>query len=171
MKTYDPENQIFTIGGNRVIFSLQDAVFITGLPVDAEPVTGIDDQHAEVCRELLGKYEELKVSSKDRNVKLSLLRDKFAVLPDGYLEQDDLMPYVRAYVLYIIGSVILPDTTGVYVPIMYLQLLRNKEDFNRYAWGAALLCHLHISLGNIFEKDSKCLAGSIFSLLVSKCVC
>lgn len=66
-------------------------------------------------------------------VKLSFLRAKFAVLPEQNRSKDDLILYVRVYVLNIIELVILIDKTNNFVLFIYFRLFKTKEDFYRYA--------------------------------------
>ncbi|KAH7849015.1 hypothetical protein Vadar_011747 [Vaccinium darrowii] len=135
---------------------------MTGLPVDGKAVTDFD-----------GDYEQTYITYLKKNskwgrtgcVKLNWLRDNFMDIPETALNyHEEFMYYVRAYVLYIIGTIIVPDKTGTFALICYLPLLKDVTDFNKYAWGAALLAHLHHCLDNWLDKKSDCLAGHTYSL-------
>ncbi|KAG5523278.1 hypothetical protein RHGRI_035187 [Rhododendron griersonianum] len=62
-----------------------------------------------------------------------------SVLIDSYREQDDvakssveILPYVRAYVLYLIGSIVIPDKTEVKVSGIFLPLLEDIKEIGKY---------------------------------------
>ncbi|KAM7460802.1 hypothetical protein LguiA_028923 [Lonicera macranthoides] len=97
-----------------------------------------------VCTQYLGKNGK---AGKTGCVRLRWLRENFEKLPEDVPEgSEQFMWHVRAYVLYIIGSMILPNKSGAYVSISLLPLLKQKDDFNKYSWGAALLAHLRKSV-------------------------
>ncbi|KAM7468894.1 hypothetical protein LguiA_007077 [Lonicera macranthoides] len=81
------------------------------------------------------------------------------------------MWHIRAYVLYIIGSVILPIKFGAYISISFLPLLQQKDDFNKYSWGAALLAHLRKCIKACLAKNSTCVAGHTYSLILFAIKC
>ncbi|KAM7460803.1 hypothetical protein LguiA_028924 [Lonicera macranthoides] len=165
---YDPESGVFNFGPEKVFLSLEDVVYITGLPVDGKAVTGLEGDHTTSSEKLLGKNGRIKENSRGKlkergSVKLTWLRENFAAVPKN-IDEEKLMCYVRAYVLYIIGSVVCPDKSAT-VPLMFLRLLRKEEDFNRYSWGAAMLAHLHMCLKEWYKGGTTCLAGHTLSLM------
>ncbi|WOK98476.1 hypothetical protein Cni_G07188 [Canna indica] len=54
--------------------------------------------------------------------------------------------YVRAYFLYIFGCVVFPDTPKMTISCEYLQFLKDITKVNDYAWGVAMLAHMHSGL-------------------------
>ncbi|KAH7843012.1 hypothetical protein Vadar_011778 [Vaccinium darrowii] len=53
---YNKENRLFEFGGNRVLFGLEDVLYMIGLPVDGEAVNGLDgEDYPETCTKYLGK--------------------------------------------------------------------------------------------------------------------
>lgn len=80
----------------------------------------------------------------DINLSLLLMWMKAKMLRDSL--DMDIMHYVRAYLLYLIGSIILLNTSKATVPVLYLQLFGNVDIINQYVWSAALLVNLHFYL-------------------------
>lgn len=167
LSCYDAELRLFKFGGQNVLFGLEDIVYMTGLNVDGDAVSGWDGDFEGVCQTYL--RNEGKVG-KTGCVSLAWLRKNFEDVPARALDDpEEFFCYVRAYVLFIIGCFVCPDPSGKFVSISFLRLLNTKEDFNRYAWGAALLAHLHRSLDSFFNPKTKGnLAGHSYSLMVSK---
>lgn len=58
----------------------------------------------------------------------------------------DWLHYLRAYLLYIIGSYIIPDSSHAYVSAFYLPLLHDVSAVGSYAWGEAALANFHDSM-------------------------
>ncbi|KAM7464804.1 hypothetical protein LguiB_012366 [Lonicera macranthoides] len=117
-----------------------------------------------VCTQYLGKNGK---AGKTGCVRLRWLRENFEKLPKDVPEgSEQFMWHVRAYVLYIIGSMILPNKSGAYVSISLLPLLKQKDDFNKYSWGAALLAHLRKCIKACLDKNGTCVAGHTYSLML-----
>lgn len=89
------------------------------------------------------------------------------------LSKENFEFYVRAYALYVIGSIIAPDGSGAHVPVFYLPLLEDIDKINGYAWGASLLVNLQVSICKVVNpKPGKQIGGTnitgfVYSLLVS----
>ncbi|MFQ6649542.1 hypothetical protein Gotur_022669 [Gossypium turneri] len=56
------------------------------------------------------------------------------------------MQAVRAYIIHLIGGVLMPDTNGSTVHLMYLPLLSNLHNTRSYSWGSAILAMLYREL-------------------------
>lgn len=75
------------------------------------------------------------------------VRKTFMVVPPVIHENsDEFRQHVRATALYVIGCIVMPDTSGSAVSSSYLGLLENIEEIKYCAWGAALLAQTHHSL-------------------------
>lgn len=61
-----------------------------------------------------------------------------------------LEPYVKAYLLYLLGQVVFPNTSRT-IAAMYLPLL-DLQKINDYAWGAAAIATLKVSMGKAKVK-------------------
>ncbi|KAK1263125.1 hypothetical protein QJS04_geneDACA016225 [Acorus gramineus] len=122
-----------------------DVLFITGLPIDGKPVTGSDGEPSAICMKYLG-FNGCK--EKSGTIDFQWLKDKFQDVP------------------YDVGSVVLPDKSGIKVSVIYLPLLEDIDGIKEYAWGAALLAHLHITLEDCKINWSKSVCGHTYSLLI-----
>lgn len=170
VESYDVKSRCFVFNGHKLVFGLEDVLYITGLPVDGNPVTGIDSKGNELCMKYLGR----NVCDKTRTgfTNSAWLRKNFEVVPET-IDQDspEIEPYVRAFLLYLIGSLVVPSYHGANVPVMYLSLMENLQSIKDYAWGAALLAHLHLSMENFKQSYSprrrNILIGHSCSLMVS----
>ncbi|KAL8250500.1 hypothetical protein R6Q59_034193 [Mikania micrantha] len=124
---YDNNTKTFTFGPNRDIhlyFGLEDIYALSGIPVDGNPVICNDISAQEFCMKMLGSYE------------LSVTAD---------LTKKALIYHARAYLLYLIGTRILPNSNNsLYFPAYWLQFLKNANAcrLNSVAWGVAAHCLL-----------------------------
>ena len=99
-------------------------------------------------------------------VKLNWLRHEFQNVPQG-LSQVELYSYIRALILFSIGTNVVLDGSTTFVSVMYLPLLEDIEGIKNYAWGAALAAHLNASLKIWKEKSFESFMGDSLSLQVS----
>ncbi|XP_022855488.1 protein MAIN-LIKE 1-like [Olea europaea var. sylvestris] len=129
----------FIIGDQRITPTLDDVARITGFSIDGLPVIGRDykaDECPGICSELLLSPRLLHPKNRCDVILKELLSFKDIPL---VLVGAGLDPYVRAYVLYVIGCFLSPRRDHSSVPCMYLSLLRDVDAIQNYAWGAALL--------------------------------
>ncbi|CAH8378092.1 unnamed protein product [Eruca vesicaria subsp. sativa] len=101
------------------------------------------------------KAESLMMNS-GNSIDLSRLKFEFEMVPQG--KNIDLDPYYKAYLLFLLREVILPNNNNSYSP-MYIPLL-GLNFVNHYAWGAVMLENMKESL----EKVKK--VGKFTSLCV-----
>ncbi|KAI8538064.1 hypothetical protein RHMOL_Rhmol09G0072500 [Rhododendron molle] len=98
------------------------------------------------------------------------LKKHFEKVPEGVEENSpQILPFVRAFLMYILGSVVFPTKSGNKVSVRYLPLLKNMDEMDKYAWSASQLVHLHKSLSNCKKKTTTSIAGHTCSLLVKIC--
>ncbi|XP_038680957.1 protein MAINTENANCE OF MERISTEMS-like [Tripterygium wilfordii] len=69
------------------------------------------------------------------------------------------MYVVRAYILYVIGSIFVTNTS-LSVTFDFLPLLKNLDEVNDYAWGAAVLANLHNGLRKVNVRLAVDLTGA-----------
>ena len=145
---YSVNEDVFKFENFSLYLGLEDILCITGLPIDVKPITCINTNDGEECNKFWSISNCIYHKNKIRNdVKLSWLKKNFERVP-GAIKEDNLnfVYYVRAYVLFLIGTIILPDASVHAVQTHYLQLLEKIEDIGKYAWGDALLGHLKCSI-------------------------
>ena len=79
----------------------------------------------------------------------SISFDKLKKICDARRVMDDQESRIivgRAYLLLVIGWMVLPDKSWTAVPIAYLTYLVDLRRVSRFAWGAILLAHLYDQL-------------------------
>ncbi|PWA40538.1 serine/threonine-protein phosphatase 7 [Artemisia annua] len=143
---YDKTNQVFRFGhanSLELYFGLQDVFAISGLPVDGQPIVCGDVNCSTLCTDLLGADEE----TRDRNygyLSEKWLKRKFEVVPLD-IQDHEILKYVRAYLLYIIGNLVVPNSDNTSYPIYLLNFLEDVTPYklNSFAWGAAAHALLH----------------------------
>ncbi|KHG16218.1 hypothetical protein F383_21488 [Gossypium arboreum] len=172
---YNREEKCFEFGRDqkiRLFLGLGDVLRITGLPIDGWPVT-VNEKEVNVrdlCIQCFGTdkfLEPSKTAEKPKSgICLTWLKDNYGHLDENYvLKGQQLDQYVRATVLYIIGSVVLPSVAKTVSPI-YLTFLKNVDKIGSYAWGAAMLASLHRCLQNVNKCTSNCLYGNFHFVTV-----
>ena len=62
-------------------------------------------------------------------------------------DADTVERSARAYLLYVFGCVLFPDTSATRAPCSWLEFLSNMGTVDQYAWGAALLAYTYRRLG------------------------
>ncbi|GMI79558.1 MAINTENANCE OF MERISTEMS [Hibiscus trionum] len=154
VKRYNNKNKCFEFGVNNFIqlfIGLGDVLRITGLPIDGEPVI-VDERKivpSALCSRCLGNTDMLV---NDVDISLPLLKEQFGKFkPDHVFENIDF--HVRAAVIYILGSVVVPSSSST-VPSLYLTFLEDIKKIGNYAWGAAMLTHLYYSMDKIDDVKS-----------------
>ncbi|KAH7861868.1 hypothetical protein Vadar_031931 [Vaccinium darrowii] len=102
--------------------------------------------------------EEAKEGLIHGGVTFDWLRENFS-----YVSDDDLDERVDccawAYLLYVLGSTLFVDKTGVRVRVSYLGVLEDLQNVSSYAFGAAGLAYLYRQLGQASNGDAKQLSG------------
>ncbi|XP_040935170.1 protein MAIN-LIKE 2 isoform X2 [Gossypium hirsutum] len=138
------ETHIFHLPYRECTITLEDIALQLGLPIDRNMVTGISliSRPATFCYELLGRSPS---EGKFTSLRFSWLKANFEHLPSTANEWE-VMQATRAYIMHLIGGVLMPDANGSVVHLMYLPLLSNLHNTRSYSWGSALLAMLYREL-------------------------
>ncbi|KAG5547966.1 hypothetical protein RHGRI_013604 [Rhododendron griersonianum] len=146
------------------VHSLEDVLYITGLPVDGLAIGhNTEGTYTDMCSKYLGENGCITDGSE---VCFSWLKEHFEMVPkEAEKNSPKILPFVRAFLMYILGSVVFPTKSGDTVSVHYLPLLQNMDEMDKYAWGANQLVHLHKSLSDCKKKQTKLIAGHTYSLL------
>lgn len=141
----------FNFGENKLVIGLEDVLRITGLPIDGKAFIGSTLDCKQLALDIFGIVEEDKTSCR-----LSWLKDNFEVVP-AHIDQnsEEIRKYVIAFMLFVLGTTIIPGKTRDKVWLMYLHVLKDLENVKTYAIGAAVLAHLHDEL-DAMEKSKAC---------------
>lgn len=159
------ETHTFHLTVGEVTITLQDVAVLSGLHINGPAVTGTTDVDWDViCHELLGVIPP-QTARRGAQLRMQWLRETFGVLPqvaDGQMIQR----YARAYILCIIGGLLLPNKTGDAVQLMYLPLLRDLQYTSRLSWGSAALAVLYRQLCRGSRQGVHEIAGPLVLLQV-----
>jgi len=71
-------------------------------------------------------------------IRVSWLNSTFQQLPPN-ANNEVIAQYARAYILTLIGSILMPDTSATRVHVMYLLRLADLNVVRNYSWGSAVL--------------------------------
>ncbi|MFQ6652442.1 hypothetical protein Gotur_024307 [Gossypium turneri] len=133
------------LGASRIWVSSidPDVRLALGLPIDGSPVTGVSSftDPAALCYQLLGDSPE-DDESNFTSLKFTWLKAKFGQLSANATE-GELMCAARAYIMHILGGVLMPNTNNNKVHMMYLPLLADLSNVRSYSWGSAVLAVLY----------------------------
>ncbi|XP_073123508.1 uncharacterized protein [Henckelia pumila] len=169
VERWRPETHTFHLPVGETTVTLQDISVLWGLPVDGEPITGVDtnrsmDEWQDICNELLGFRPPPEDFDRGR-LKIRCLQERFKTLPDGASE-DIVKFYARAYILQLLGGQLLSDMSNNKVKLMYLPLLRDFESAGRLSWGSAVLACLYRALCRATKPETSDICGPLVLLQI-----
>ncbi|GKC92420.1 serine/threonine-protein phosphatase 7, partial [Tanacetum coccineum] len=148
---YSNDEKAFVFGPNKKVslfFGLQDVFALSGFPVNGEPLVCDDEVTKDLCDRYLGEHDK----NAKRSMRLSRrwLKEKFEKVPSD-VDKEKLAFYVRAYILHLIGTFIMPNVNNrSHYPAYWLCFLEDLRPhaLQRVAWGAAAYCKLTWELQN-----------------------
>ena len=152
------ETHTFHLPLGEATVTLEDVAVQLGLPIDGEPITGVSsDDLVPLCGNLLGSVPS-KIVYKGNSIKLSWLNNEFQDLPH---DADDVViaQHARAHILTLIGSLLMPDTSGSRVHLMYLLLLGDLNNVSNYSWGSGVLACLYRALDHGVDFNDENIGG------------
>ncbi|KAG5548698.1 hypothetical protein RHGRI_014149 [Rhododendron griersonianum] len=162
VERWHPETSSFHFRFGEMTITLDDVPYLIGVPVEGLAV------HAEVhgkedCVALLRRW--LGVTKRNAKAALCCGGVTFDWLWNTFHEveddaTDDRVEYcVRAYLLYLLGTTLFVDKTGVRVNVSYLDLLSDLTLVSTYAWGVGALGFLYRQLGQASRCHVKGMGG------------
>ncbi|KAI7747236.1 hypothetical protein M8C21_002028, partial [Ambrosia artemisiifolia] len=150
LDTYDVDNHYFDINGNHLNITLEDVLFVTGLPINGKAlISNVSrDRHAfnRVFNYPIGTYR----------VAIGTLREIGSDTNKSNKER------LVAVLLIVVACFILPSYDNHCMQCCYVQFVENLEEVNDYAWGAALLAFLYCGLD---KKQKRYAEGNLWALL------
>ncbi|XP_047982231.1 uncharacterized protein LOC125223231 isoform X2 [Salvia hispanica] len=169
VERWRPETHTFHLPVGETTVTLQDISVLWGLPIDGEPITGVDtnrslDEWQEICNELLGFRPPPEDFDRGR-LKIRCLQERFKTLPDGASECT-VQFYARAYILQLLGGQLLSDMSNNKVKLMYLPLLRDFEVAGKLSWGGAVLSCLYRALCRAAKPETSDICGPLVLLQI-----
>ncbi|XP_052480701.1 protein MAINTENANCE OF MERISTEMS-like [Gossypium raimondii] len=112
VERWRPETLTFHFPCGECTVTLEDVAVQLGLPVDGSPVTGLSSltDPAAVCYQLLGESPE-DGDKYFSTIKFTWLRKKICRL-SATASEGELMCAARAYIMHMIGALLMPDANG-----------------------------------------------------------
>ncbi|KAI0524896.1 hypothetical protein KFK09_004286 [Dendrobium nobile] len=180
----------FTVG--EMTITLQDVQVILGLRIDGPAVVGLNvvglgrrwESWPDCCDELLGTHPgretvyhapgdeddtaTFRMGSSQFESMLPLRWLRWTFYRDSYeqLAPGPFLYHVRAYILFMIGCFLIPDTSRSHVSLQWLPLLMDVESFGQLSIGSAVLAHLYRELCNATRPTRTYIAGCVALLQV-----
>ncbi|XP_017647921.1 protein MAIN-LIKE 2-like [Gossypium arboreum] len=121
VERWRPETHTFHLPCGECTITLKDVALQLGLPIDGNAVTGVSliSRPARLCYDLLGRSPS---EGKFATLRFSWLKTNFEHLSSTGTELE-VIQAARAYIMRLIGGVLMTDTHGSDVHLMYLPLL------------------------------------------------
>ncbi|XP_017416849.1 protein MAIN-LIKE 1-like [Vigna angularis] len=157
------ETHTFRLPLGESTITLEDVALQLGLPIEGHVVTGISSGPLTCFgQQLLGDVPS-ENSVRGNRIKLSWLNNTFCHLPHDATDEV-IQQYARAYMLMIIGSIMMPDTSASMVHLMYLPLLADVQTVSQYSWASAVLSCLYRALDHGTKADQENIGGCMILL-------
>ncbi|KAL9670434.1 hypothetical protein QQ045_007986 [Rhodiola kirilowii] len=158
VERWSSETHTFHLRNGEMTITLEDVGVLTGLPIEGRAVTTDKDieDYGPLCEQLLGVVPIH--GKRDTTVRHTWFRDHMQTLPPEATELD-IQRYARAYMLLMLGSSLLPDSSTSEISLHYLPLLADLDSLSSYSWGAAVLAYLYRSLCTACESKHTQLIG------------
>ncbi|KAK5812120.1 hypothetical protein PVK06_027531 [Gossypium arboreum] len=133
VERWRPETHTFHLPCGECTITLEDVALQLRLPINGNVVTSVSliSRPVILCYELLGRSPS---EGKFTSLRFSWLKDNFEHLMSTANEWE-VMQAARAYIMHLIGGVLIPDANGSMVPLMYLPLLSNLHNTRSYSGG------------------------------------
>ncbi|KAK5803158.1 hypothetical protein PVK06_030799 [Gossypium arboreum] len=148
-----PKTHTFHLPCGEGTVTLEDVALQLGLAIDGSAVTGVSAiaELAALCYSLLGVLP-IDDESNFMGLKFTWLKANFEYLSINAIEHE-LMCATRAYIMHIIGGVLMPDAKNNMVHLMYLPLLVDLQNVCSYSYGSAVLAMLYRELFRTKKSD------------------
>ncbi|KAL0408042.1 UNVERIFIED_CONTAM: Serine/threonine-protein phosphatase 7 long form [Sesamum radiatum] len=138
------ETHTFHFRVGEATITLQDVQIIWALPIDGEPVTGLDLDRTTIewqdyCLTYLG-FRPDATAFKGSRLQTHAIISHIAQVEITYdTPHEIVVQYARAVALLLLGGVMCPDSSGNLIPLLYLTKLEDIVEARNYSWGSAVL--------------------------------
>ncbi|XP_040932143.1 protein MAIN-LIKE 1-like [Gossypium hirsutum] len=139
VECWRPETHTFHLPCGECTVTLEDVALQFGLPIDWDAAMGVSAiaEPAALYYSLLGASPG-DAESTFSELKFTWLKANFQHLSDNTTEEE-LVCTARAYIMHIIGGVLMPNSNNNKVHLQYLPLLADLRSVRSYSWGSAVL--------------------------------
>ncbi|MFQ6643444.1 hypothetical protein Gotur_018479 [Gossypium turneri] len=164
VERWRPETHTFHFPCGKCTVTLEDVALQLGLPIDGSPVTGVFSfiDLAALCYQLL-RDSPGDGESYFSGIKFTWLKTKIGQL-SATATKGELMCAARAYIMHMVGAVLMPDANGDNVHLMYLPLQADLSTARSYSWGSAVLAILYRELCRATKPDVFDIGGCLILL-------
>ncbi|KAH1108394.1 hypothetical protein J1N35_012162 [Gossypium stocksii] len=160
VERWRPKTHTFHLPCGEVTITLQDVAVQLGLSINGEAVTGLGKllDPWGTCERLLERVPPNDEEGRLTHIKFNWLKQNFRHLPSSPTQMD-IIYAARAFILQLIGGILLPDVNQNKVSIVYLPLLEDLEHAGRFSWGSAVLAYLYRELCRAAKPSTKIMGG------------
>ncbi|KAL0313103.1 UNVERIFIED_CONTAM: Serine/threonine-protein phosphatase 7 long form [Sesamum radiatum] len=161
----DPRHTFHFRVGEATI-TLQDVQIIWALPIDGEPVTGLDLDRTTIewqdyCLTYLG-FRPSATAFKGSRLQTHAIISHIAQVEITYDTLHEIVvQYARAVALLLLGGVMCPDSSENLIPLLYLTKLEDIVEARNYSWGSAVLAFFYRELCNATNKEKAAIGGAL----------
>ncbi|KAG8477116.1 hypothetical protein CXB51_031103 [Gossypium anomalum] len=158
------ETHTFHLSCGECTVILEDVALHFGLPIDGDAVTGVSAiaKSAALCYSLLGASLG-DADSTCSELKFTSLKANFQHLSANATEEE-LVRVARAYIMHIIGGVLMPNSNNNKVHLQYLPLLADLRNVRSYNRGSTVLAILYRELCRTTKPDTVDISGCLVLL-------
>lgn len=155
LEHYSSEKHVFVFGHCHLNVTLEDVLYLTGLPIWGQPVINSNSRDEHAFTRVFGEH-------KNRTVSMEQLRGIAKDVTNDYRKRK------IAVLLIIISCFIVPPSSGRQIDTTYVQFVEKLEDVDSYAWGAALLAFLYSGISNCkgVNPPKRVVDGNLWVLMV-----
>ncbi|KAL9688170.1 hypothetical protein QQ045_032586 [Rhodiola kirilowii] len=157
VERWHSEMHSFHLRHGEMTITLEDVGILTRLPIEGRAVTTQQEveDYGPLCLQLLGVVPHGK---RPTTVRRTWLRDYMQIVPVEAMDLE-VQRYARGYILAMLGSSLLPDSSGSEISLHFLPLMADLDSLSFYSWGGAVLAYLYHSLCNVCESKEMQLSG------------
>ncbi|KAK5844360.1 hypothetical protein PVK06_000496 [Gossypium arboreum] len=162
VERWRPETHTFHLPCGECTITLEDVSLQLGLPVDGEVVTGpvLSADWSETCEQLLGKVPN---KFKGSRIEMKWLEDNFKTIKASASDVEKEQ-FARAFILKLIGGLLMPDKSRNLVHLRWLLLLADLKEAGRLSWGSAVLATLYREMCRATQPEKAKISGCMLLL-------
>ncbi|XP_057503803.1 uncharacterized protein LOC130787446 [Actinidia eriantha] len=169
VERWRPETHTFHLPVGEASITLQDVAILLGLPIDGAPITHSQafvtvQECQDICMQAFGVIPPAEEIDSGR-LRMSWLRHTFDILPE-HADDVSVQRHARAYILRLIGGLLLTGYSQTLVRVAYLPFLLDLDATGACSWGSAVLAMLYRSLCRATKIGQRQIAGGLLLLQV-----
>ncbi|XP_031102618.1 uncharacterized protein LOC116006405 [Ipomoea triloba] len=154
MERWNCDKSAFVLPHGEITISLMDVVLILGLRVTGNPVSIGDNTP------FLNLERGYGAVLWNRKITVASVEERLESL--GETDDDD---FLRLFLLYMFGTLLFPTTNGK-IDSRYVYLLRDVDNVDQFAWGAAVLEDLFYWLSKRKRDNVQYVGGCLILLQI-----